>query len=115
MVYSSSKAALDMVTKTSALELGPKGIRVNSVNPGPVHTQFSRSRGWNQEQIDTFYPHLASAMLMKRVGTAEDIANLISFVGSSDAINITGAILVSDSGVLIAPPALNPVSMKLNK
>ena len=96
-----------MVTKCSALELGPKGIRVNSVNPGPVHTNFPKSLGWSQEQIDAFYTNSAPRMLMKRVGAVEDIANLISFVASDDAINISGSILLSDSGILISRPSQN--------
>ena len=101
MVYSSSKAALDMVTKTSALELGPKGIRVNSINPGPVVTNFSRSRNWTSQQIDEYYPALAQLMPLKRVGTSEDIANLASFLVSKDSVNITGSVIVSDSGNLL--------------
>ncbi|KAJ6217240.1 hypothetical protein RDWZM_008397 [Blomia tropicalis] len=102
-IYSISKAALDMVTKTSALELGPKGIRVNSVNPGPVVTDFLRSRNVDKEGRDRFYEEAEPNSLMKRIGRPEDIANLVSFLVSDDAMNITGSIMVSDSGTLIGP------------
>jgi len=102
-VYSISKAALDMVTKTAALELGPKGIRVNSINPGPVNTGFLRSRNVAKEDRDRFYETAEQTSLMHYIGTSEDIANLASFLTSSDARNITGSIMVSDSGALINP------------
>jgi len=96
--YSVSKAALDMVTKTSALELGPKGIRVNSVNPGPVETAFPRGLGFNQDKTSKFWSVLADQSPIGRIGQPEDIANLVSFLASDDARNITGSIYVSDSG-----------------
>jgi len=113
LVYSTSKAALDMVTKTSALELGPKGIRVNSLNPGPVVTPFGRSRGWTQEYMDTFYPTLEKQSLLQYIGRPVDIANLASFLASDDARNINGAIYVSDSGMIIYPPKINPQTLTL--
>ncbi|KAH9390630.1 Peroxisomal 2,4-dienoyl-CoA reductase [Tyrophagus putrescentiae] len=103
LVYSASKAALDMITKTSALELGPKQIRVNSVNPGPVVTEFLRSVGFDDAaKQKKFYDQFTENSLMKRIGDVDDIANLVSFVASDDARNITGSILVSDSGFLIS-------------
>ncbi|XP_017492098.1 PREDICTED: uncharacterized oxidoreductase MexAM1_META1p0182-like, partial [Rhagoletis zephyria] len=89
LVYCSSKAALDMVTKTAALELGPKQIRVNSVNPGLVETQFARSAGLDAEGRKKFYNEYTEKSLMKRIGHVDDIANLVSFVASDDARNIT--------------------------
>lgn len=108
LVYSASKAALDMVTKCSALELGPKQIRVNSVNPGPVVTAFARSMGFDQAASEAVFHGIAPQMLMKRVGQSEDIANLTSFLLSDDARNITGSIMVSDSGTLLKAPEFAP-------
>ncbi|KAH9397547.1 Peroxisomal 2,4-dienoyl-CoA reductase [Tyrophagus putrescentiae] len=108
IVYSSSKAALDMATKASALELGPKLIRVNSIQPGPIVTQIGRSAGLSQAGSDAVYNALTPLMLMKRIGQAEDIAHLTSFLLSDDARNITGSIMVSDSGALLKFPDINP-------
>jgi len=105
-VYSISKAALDMATRTAALELGPKGIRVNSINPGPVNTGFLRSRNIPAENREQFYKNRIETSLLGRIGTAEDIANLASFLASQDARNITGSIYLNDSGEFINPNAL---------
>jgi len=107
VVYSSSKAGLDMVTKCSALELGPKGIRVNSINPGLVRTAFTRSVGLDESSSAAFYDYLEKQSLMKTIGTSDDIANLASFLASDDARNITGSILLNDSGYLVHAPAVN--------
>lgn len=103
-----------MVTKTSALELGPKGIRVNSVNPGAVQTQFSRSRNWTPAQMDSYYPEVASKMPLGRLGTPQDMANLASFLLSDDARNITGSLYVSDSGNLLVGVEVNKSTMPKN-
>jgi NAD(P)-dependent dehydrogenase (short-subunit alcohol dehydrogenase family) len=54
LAYSVSKAALDQFTRCTALELAPKGVRVNAVNPGVVITQLHRSGGMNEEQYQAF-------------------------------------------------------------
>jgi NAD(P)-dependent dehydrogenase (short-subunit alcohol dehydrogenase family) len=96
-----------MVTKTAALELGPKQIRVNSINPGPVMTSIGRAMGVAQEQFDKMFEQLKPKMLMQRVGVPDDIANLASFLASDDARNITGSIFVSDSGALLKMNFIN--------
>ncbi|KAH9522284.1 hypothetical protein DERF_005871 [Dermatophagoides farinae] len=100
-VYCSSKAAVDMITKTLAKELGPKGVRVNSINPGPVATGFLRSVGMSA----TAYTDLADTMinhtLLKFLAQPDEIANLASFLASDDARNMTGSIVVSDTGSLL--------------
>ena len=65
-------------------------------------TEFLRSIGVAaKEKQDAMYAQWAEEALMKRVGTAEDIANLTSFLLSDDAVNITGSSFVSDSGALL--------------
>ncbi|XP_017488444.1 PREDICTED: uncharacterized oxidoreductase MexAM1_META1p0182-like [Rhagoletis zephyria] len=100
LVYSCSKAALDMCTRCSASELGVKGIRVNSINPGPIWTDFGRSVG-----NDRFFHDLEHIVKAKsplgRIGDPEEIANLASFLASDLAANITGSIFVSDGGMLV--------------
>ena len=66
-------------------------------------TDFLRSRNVDKEGRDRFYEEAEPNSLMKRIGRPEDIANLVSFLVSDDAMNITGSIMVSDSGTLIGP------------
>jgi len=100
LVYSTSKAALDMLTKTSASQLASKGIRVNSINPGPVYTAIGRSMdkpNFFQEQEEM----MRKWTPLSRIAQPEEIANLASFLVSDLAANMTGSIVVSDGGVLI--------------
>ena len=65
--------------------------------------------------MDDFYAESAKQSLLGRIGTTEDIANLCSFIASDDGKNITGSIFVSDSGALIAPPALGSMYKKVDE
>jgi NAD(P)-dependent dehydrogenase (short-subunit alcohol dehydrogenase family) len=92
--YAASKAALDSITRVSALELGPHGIRVNSVNPTVVMSEMSASY-WGQESIEG--PFLR-AMPLGRWATEDEIAAPIAFLLSDDASMITGVTLPIDGG-----------------
>ncbi len=92
--YAASKAALDSITRVSALELGPYGIRVNSVNPTVVMSEMSAFY-WGQEHIEQ--PFL-EAMPLGRWATEDDIAGPIVFLLSDDASMITGVTLPIDGG-----------------
>jgi len=92
--YAASKAALDSITRVSALELGPHGIRVNSVNPTVVMSEMSASY-WGQEHIEK--PFLGS-MPLGRWATEEEIAAPIVFLLSDEASMITGVTLPIDGG-----------------
>ena len=94
-----TKAALDMFTKSMASLLAPE-IRVNSVNPGPVRTNFLNQL----DDPNALWDRMAKGMPLQRVGVPDDIAQLIAFLASDAAKNITGSIVVSDSGSLIADP-----------
>ncbi|XP_053206081.1 3-oxoacyl-[acyl-carrier-protein] reductase FabG-like [Panonychus citri] len=97
--YCMSKATLDMFTRSMASLLGPE-VRVNSVNPGPVRSNF-----WNaHEDPKSLLDHMETQTPLQRVGVPDDIAQLIAFLASDAAKNITGSIVVSDSGTLIANP-----------
>lgn len=95
--YAASKAALLMLTRAAALELGPKGIRVNAISPGLIDTGGLSTR-W-PEGVGRW---LANAPL-GRLGTPEDIADAALFLASDAARWISGANLVVDGGVLAAP------------
>jgi len=92
--YGSSKAALDNITRVSALELGPHGIRVNSVNPTVVMTPMS-AWYWGREDIEK--PFL-EAMPLGRWATEDEIAAPIVFLLGDDAAMITGVSLPIDGG-----------------
>jgi L-xylulose reductase len=92
--YAASKAALDSITRVSALELGPYNIRVNSVNPTVVMTPMS---AWYWEREDVRVPFL-SAMPLGRWATEDEIAAPIVFLLSDDASMITGVTLPIDGG-----------------
>ena len=92
--YGSSKAALDNITRVSALELGPHNIRVNSVNPTVVMTPMS---AWYLGREDIEVPFLEQ-MPLGRWATEDEIAAPIVFLLSEDASMITGVSLPIDGG-----------------
>jgi len=92
--YGSSKAALDNITRVSALELGKYGIRVNSVNPTVVMTEMSAFYWGRPEIRDPFL----SQMPLGRWATADEIAAPIVFLLSDGASMITGVSLPIDGG-----------------
>ncbi|XP_026314610.1 uncharacterized protein LOC113226261 [Hyposmocoma kahamanoa] len=96
--YYVSKAALDHFTRGAAMEFAPKGIRVNSVNPGPVLTNFIENAGAavNPDEI-------AEMTALKRFSTPEEIAELILYLASDKAQGMTGSLVVIDNGWLLRP------------
>jgi L-xylulose reductase len=92
--YAASKAALDSITRVSALELGPHGIRVNSVNPTVVMTPMSDFY-WGREEIKR--PFLEQ-MPLGRYATEDEVAAPIVFLLSDAAAMITGITLPIDGG-----------------
>ena len=92
-----------MITKTTAKELAAKGIRVNSVNPGPVNTAFVRAYGITDSAVsDAMYKKIGSLSPLKFVPDGSDIANVVLFLANNNlARNMTGSIVVSDTGMLL--------------
>ena len=93
--YTGTKWAVRGMTKSAALELADKNIRVNSVHPGQIDTEMLRVRGVeeNQRQIQR--------IPMKRMGTAEEIAKLVLFLLSDDSSYMTGSEVAIDGGVTL--------------
>jgi len=100
-VYSASKAALKSLARVAAIELAPKGIRVNAVTPGPFDTPIFGKTGASQEKIDQFAEAIKQKLLVKRYGTPNEIGKLVSFLSSDDASFITGSEYVIDGGMSI--------------
>ncbi len=96
--YCVSKAATDQLTRCSALELAPKGIRVNAVNPGVVVTNIHKRGGMEREKYEQFLEHSKTTHPLGRVGQPSEIAELIYFLASEKAGWITGATYEIDGG-----------------
>ncbi|MCR4416945.1 MAG: SDR family oxidoreductase [Ignavibacteria bacterium] len=98
LAYCVSKAGVDHLTRCAALELAPKGIRVNAVNPGVVVTNCHLNSGMDQEAYNRFLEHSKTTHPIGRVGKAEEIADLIFFLASEKAGWITGETIAIDGG-----------------
>lgn len=98
LAYCVSKAGLDQLTRCAALELAPKGVRVNAVNPGVVVTQIHKRGGMDEQQYAAFLEHSKGTHPLGRVGEAQEIAELIAFLASDRASWITGGTYSIDGG-----------------
>lgn len=98
LAYCVSKAGLDQLTRCAALELAPKGIRVNAVNPGVVVTNIHRRGGMSETDYETFLEKSRTTHPLGRAGEPEEVAELILFLASEDASWITGATYSIDGG-----------------
>lgn len=96
--YCVSKAALDQFTKCVALELAPKGIRVNSVNPGVIVTPLQRRGGMSPEEYERFLDNSKTSHALGRPGEPEEVAQAIAFLASSASSFTTGHLLAVDGG-----------------
>lgn len=98
LAYNISKMGLDQFTRCIALELAPKGIRVNSVNPGVVVTNIHKRGGMDEETYQKFLEHSKTTHALGRAGTVEEVANAITFLASDLATFTTGTSLSVDGG-----------------
>jgi NAD(P)-dependent dehydrogenase (short-subunit alcohol dehydrogenase family) len=98
LAYCVSKAAVDQLTRCSALELAAKGVRVNAVNPGVVVTEIHKRGGMNDDAYAAFLEHSKQTHPLGRVGRPEEIADLVLFLASDRASWITGATYSIDGG-----------------
>ena len=96
-LYTSTKAAVDAITKSLSKELGPKKIRVNSVNPGLIETEGTRAFGAHDPEND-FNKWAVSTTPLGRIGQPGDIAPVVSFLASDDAKWVTGEALFASGG-----------------
>ncbi|PTY02802.1 short-chain dehydrogenase [Opitutaceae bacterium EW11] len=98
-VYSATKAAIVSLGKTLALELAPRGIRVNTLSPGPIRTPIFDKLGLPTEARSSFEERMASQSLLKRFGEAEEVAKLAGFLLSSASSFVVGTDITVDGGV----------------
>ncbi|CAG2110452.1 unnamed protein product [Medioppia subpectinata] len=99
MLHCMAKCALDMFTKCLALQLGPKGIRVNSVNPATIRTPiFERITG-DTKLLDQLVIHCRQTYPLGRIGEPEEVAEAVAFLANeSSASFITGLIMTVNGG-----------------
>jgi NAD(P)-dependent dehydrogenase (short-subunit alcohol dehydrogenase family) len=96
--YCVSKAAVDQMTRCLSLELAPKGIRVNAVNPGVVATNLHRAGGMSEKDYAAFLERSKNTHPLGRIGEAEEIAEAVAWLASPEAGWITGITMSVDGG-----------------
>ncbi|MCB4821385.1 SDR family NAD(P)-dependent oxidoreductase [Roseicella aerolata] len=112
--YVASKHAVIGLTKVAAGEVGPQGIRVNAICPGPIATRMVQDIAKqvspnNPEGVEERY---AASLPLRRYGTPEEVANLVLFLCSDLAGNITGAQYVVDGGRTAVPAGISQSSVR---
>jgi 3-oxoacyl-[acyl-carrier protein] reductase len=95
-VYSGTKGAVDAITRALAKELGPRRIRVNAVNPGPVVTEGFQSGGFEGSD---FINEAVKQTPLGRMGAPDDVASVVAFLASDDARWVTGSLIQAAGGL----------------
>jgi len=97
-VYSGSKAAVNAIVKTAALELASRKIRVNSISPGAIDTELFSKMGMDDEALNGMTDYLIGLTPIGRIGKPAEIGHLVAFLSSDEASFITGADHIIDGG-----------------
>jgi glucose 1-dehydrogenase len=109
--YATSKAGIEMMTKTMALELAGQNIRANLVAPGAIQTDMNRELVENKKEMEAIIKKIP----MARVGNADEVANIVEFLASDKASYVTGATFFVDGGMTLYPSFLLPSSHDVEK
>jgi len=99
--YCTLKAALDHFTRNAAAMYGPRGVRVNAINPGYILTGMFERNGVVGEKMEEKSRQVEASTALRRWGTPAEMAKCIRFLASDDAAYVTGACLVADGGAMV--------------
>jgi glucose 1-dehydrogenase len=97
--YSTSKAGIEMMTKTMALELAQDNIRVNVVAPGAIETDMNQELKENKAELNKVLRRIP----LGRIGTPEEVANIVELLASDKASYVTGSTFFVDGGMTLYP------------
>ncbi|MFL6323466.1 MAG: glucose 1-dehydrogenase [Nitrososphaeraceae archaeon] len=97
--YATSKAGIEMMTKTLALELAKDNIRANIVAPGAIDTEMNADLRENKAELESVLKRIP----LGRVASADEVANVVEFLASDKAIYVTGASYFVDGGMTLYP------------
>ncbi len=98
-IYAASKAAVSGLVRTLAVELAPRGIRINSVIPGPTHTRIQEKFGLPADVREAAERSFAGRIPLGRFGEAQEVAQVLFFLASPGASYVSGAELSVDGGL----------------
>lgn len=103
-IYAASKAALNAYSRTAAIELAERKIRVNAITPSMVDTGLSAKAGFPDEAIKNMKVFMSNKIPLKRYATPQEVAKLALFLASDDASFITGSEYTIDGGATVNEP-----------
>ena len=114
VAYVASKHAVLGITKVAAGEVGANNIRINAVCPGPIETRMTRdiARQVSPNNPDSVAQRYSASIPLGRYGTAEEVANVVLFLCSDLASNVTGTQYVVDGGRLVAAAGVSSNALR---
>jgi NAD(P)-dependent dehydrogenase (short-subunit alcohol dehydrogenase family) len=101
-VYGASKASVDSLVRTWAVELAPQGIRVNAIAPAAVRTEAYAANGLSPEEVEGFFGFMASKTPLGRIGAVDDVVPWITRFAEPASSWVTGQIITLDGGADLA-------------
>lgn len=99
-VYGAAKAAVRALGRSLASELAPRGIRVNTLSPGPIETPIFTRMGMSEEEVAASKAAFTPMVPLGRYGEADEMANVVAFLASQESSFITGIELTADGGLV---------------
>jgi NAD(P)-dependent dehydrogenase (short-subunit alcohol dehydrogenase family) len=98
-VYAATKGAATALARSWAADLAPRGIRVNSIAPGPIVTNFAEGMKLSEAELAAFAEQILARLPLRRFGTADEVAAVACFLLSDDASYVTGSQYMVDGGM----------------